>query len=316
MIVSAAILPHGTMVLDPTKRGLPEGAEALHNACVEAARAVAHSQPETVLVLTPHGIALSRSAGVVLGPAISGDCEWNGNWTDFKVSAIVSSMGLELVAHLQNDGLAAEGIQTFSRLSCPVRWGEAVPIHFMQSQLPHANYLIVSPPIRGKLSSQADVDARISLSKKASTAEPQNGFSWRPLNLLYMQFGASLFAFLHSRPERIAVVISGDLSHAHSTSCRDPLYLPDPNADLPVNDAVAQLFDAQIQEWIETRKRDLLFKDAASNVKDALVCGYDGFVWLQSGFDWLKEAKEVEFYGRVLANRHPTYYGMLVAVFE
>ncbi len=39
--------------------------------------------------------------------------------------------------------------------------------------------------------------------------------------------GSALSEFVDRLEERVAMVISGDLSHTYHTDCVDPLYLPD-----------------------------------------------------------------------------------------
>jgi len=43
-----------------------------------------------------------------------------------------------------------------------------------------------------------------------------------------LDIGKKLAAFVDGLTEKVLVVISGDLSHAHSTDVTDPLYLPAP----------------------------------------------------------------------------------------
>ena len=45
-IIGAYILPHGSMVLDLDKEGLPQEAIDLHNAMVEMAKEIEDLQPE------------------------------------------------------------------------------------------------------------------------------------------------------------------------------------------------------------------------------------------------------------------------------
>ena len=60
-IVGCAILPHGSMVLDPAREGLPEGVAEITNGCRAVGECVAAWEPELVVLLTPHGLSASKS---------------------------------------------------------------------------------------------------------------------------------------------------------------------------------------------------------------------------------------------------------------
>ncbi|ORY53051.1 hypothetical protein BCR33DRAFT_779410 [Rhizoclosmatium globosum] len=285
MIVSAAIIPHGTMVLDPNRANLPDGAAALNTACQAAARLVSESKPTTIVLITPHSLSLTHSTAVPLGPEAKGNAEWNGNWNEFEAHVAISPLSPNFVEFMRERGHPVEGLSAFSRMPCPLRWAECVPIHFLAKEpaLATVPFLIISP----------------SRGKSVSTN---------------LEFGASLFAFLEAQDERFSVVVSGDLSHGHATTVNDPLYLPDPRWNMPVCDTIAKEFDSTIAEWVTSGNRNLLIEKSAGIVKEAMSCGFDGFLWLQGGIDSLKE--KWTFRGQVLENLSPSYFGMMVATFS
>ncbi|KAI9342922.1 hypothetical protein BDR26DRAFT_858994 [Obelidium mucronatum] len=283
MIVSAAIFPHGTMILDSTKANLPEGAALLHEASEAAARQVAATSPTAIVLITPHSFSLSHSAAVLMGPEAKGNAEWNGHWQEFEATIKVSGYSAALVENMRCNGLSVEGLTAFSRLPCPLKWAEVVPLHFLLPQLPNVSYIIISPAKGKSIASNLDM-------------------------------GAVLFRFLHSfKHERFAVVVSGDLSHVHETSVTDPIYLPDPQGSIEPNDSVARTFDSLIADWVTGGDRSVLVKSAAGIRGKAKACGYDGLVWLQGGFEALQTVK---FKGNVIENLSPTYFGMMVALFK
>ena len=59
-LVGGAILPHGALILDPSRREmsatLSAAAAELHDACVKAADEIEALQPDIVLLYTPHGL--------------------------------------------------------------------------------------------------------------------------------------------------------------------------------------------------------------------------------------------------------------------
>jgi len=79
----------------------------------------------------------------------------------------------------------------------------------------------------------------------------------------------------------------------------------------------AEPFDRACGRWAATLERDFLIGEAASKVNKALSCGFTGLVMLE-GF--LARSAQHTYGGRqwapkLLANFHPTYYGMMVSTF-
>jgi len=99
---------------------------------------------------------------------------------------------------------------------------------------------------------------------------------------------------------RVAVVVSSDLAHTHLAS--------GPYGYSPT----AEPFDAACGRWAGTLNATALLVDAASLADRALSCGFTGMVMLHG----LLSALPVRFVPDLLANAHPTYYGMLVSTFE
>lgn len=77
----------------------------------------------------------------------------------------------------------------------------------------------------------------------------------------------------------------------------------------------AEPFDKACGRWAATLEKEALTVDAAKLVNKALSCGFTGLVMLEGLI-----ARSTEKYGQrwvstLLANYHPTYYGMMVATF-
>ena len=102
LTLGAAILPHGSLILDPTLEDLPPGAEELHTASKYVGDYVRDHEPDLIVMATPHGINLSESIGIYASRVATGSAEWNRNWSDFKVSANINDeFAIELYNHLQ-----------------------------------------------------------------------------------------------------------------------------------------------------------------------------------------------------------------------
>ena len=102
VLIGAAVLPHSSLILDPTLEDLPPGAEELHTACKYVGDYVRDHEPDVVVLASPHGINLSDSIGIYASRVAAGSAEWNRSWGDFKVSANINDeFATELFHHLQ-----------------------------------------------------------------------------------------------------------------------------------------------------------------------------------------------------------------------
>jgi hypothetical protein len=104
--------------------------------------------------------------------------------------------------------------------------------------------------------------------------------------------------------QRVLLLVSADLSHVHPAGVNP----------YPPNGAVAAAFDAAIGEWAAALDRDKLIVEAAALADDALSCGFTGMVLLEAA---LRASRGAPWAPRLLSGPSaPTYYGMVVAVFE
>ena len=102
VLIGAAILPHSSLILDPTLEDLPPGAEELHTAAKYVGDYVKDHEPDIIVMATPHGINLSETIGIYASRVATGSAEWNRSWAEFKVSANINDeFSIELYHHLQ-----------------------------------------------------------------------------------------------------------------------------------------------------------------------------------------------------------------------
>jgi len=71
-------------------------------------------------------------------------------------------------------------------------------------------------------------------------------------------------------------------------------------------------FDEALRQWVTTLSSAALLERARGLVPGALSCGYTGLVMLHGALEQLQKSGR-EWRGEVLAEFHPTYYGMMVA---
>ena len=285
-LVASVVLPHGDFALDPGL--LPENSTA-RNAAEEVASAASNAgkwlstvvKPDLVILSTPHGMELTNDFAFYLGSSASGYADLGQdlhNGTSHRITLDTISLAPnethDLLRHLR--GQAVSGILNYADSEdMALRWGEVIPLVLVHvPRHIHRRYIIVSHPLRRYDQSPSMVPELLSL-------------------------GKSIRDWADSRPERVALLISSDLSHTHQ-------------ADGPYGYSNASApFDAAIRKWATsplTNAKSLLV-DATSLQDRAKSCGFTGLVMLHGAL------VHDQFDTEVLVSRNATYYGMMVATF-
>jgi len=276
------------------KPNLPKGAIELGESSKKAAEQIVALQPDLLLLITPHGIGVKSAPTIYLNESAAGNAEWLGEWTEFQVKDIKldSNHSQELLNYLHIHGVDVDGLITFSQYgSTPLRWGEVVPLWFFK------DYGSSKPSLRHIILNVGGME-RTKLQEEGKRFE------------FFRRIGVHIRSYIDSLPEKVAVVISGDLAHTHKHNCTDPLY--NPAHPFPTEDAVATLFDERMEEWARTLREDKL-KEAYEIVMTAASCGIDP-CGICHGI--LTSHNKPEDINKTVLYRHaPTYYGMMVATF-
>ena len=282
----------------------------LFNATTNACKKIAELKPDIVILHTPHGMSLSKSVGVYMNNKAKGNALWNEKWNEFQVEIpLDNELALKLIQHFEEEGIDAQGVNAFARTDAPLRWGEVVPVWYLEQQFKklgqQPKYVILSQSMkRGDFSSEK------------------------------MAFGKSVARFLAIIDARVVFAVSGDLSHAHTHSYTDiPLYLPDPRWNMPKS-CKAVVFDRAIEGWAtscglnlidsqeplpsceEARIWDITLApawlDQAIELQsEALSCGIGGFIVLHGILSQCDRKIHSQVFGRFA----PTYYGMIAVAF-
>ncbi len=272
VIVGAFILPHGSMILDPKKKGLPKEAKDLHNAMIDAAKAIDKLKPNIIFMTSPHGISLSNDFGICLNKGARASAEWENDYKDYVVNIeIDQEISNELLEYLLEKETAVTGIAAYTpSADIYLRWSDAVPLWFLRNISSKPKYVLLSQPLRRHDQTEELIPETLCL-------------------------GNDLRIFFEKLEKRVVVIISADMGHTHNK-----------NGPYGFSEDAAP-FDELMEEWAETLDSKLLVKKAVPKLGNALCCGYIGFVMLQGILEKKKLTPEVTnrsaptYYGMMVA---------------
>lgn len=287
-ILASFVMPHGGIALDPnhfntTNATSKTEAWEVHKACVKVGQQLHDLQPDLVFLSTPHGVSDLTNFLLYLNPFGQGYASTDNCQCPPCCYNISANFDEELSRKLVNSlgiqknvsGLSAYGPPGQSSEPFPLRWGEVIPLYFIPD-LNRTKVVILSHPSRRYTD---DVSMIPEL----------------------LQLGSTLYELLETLSERVVVIISADLAHTHLAS--GPYGYS--NASGP--------FDQACGQWASTLNGEALLVTAASYVDRALSCGYTGLVMLHGLMN--AERLTAEWEPHLIANHHPSYYGMMVASF-
>lgn len=290
-IIAAAAVPHGDFALDPSLIGGVNGSTLIHNASIALGRQLSQLKPDLIFITTPHGVALTNDFAVYQssngsGFALIGGDLHNASYPGYEVPMqfpLAPDLAGDLVDQLRLAGSNVTGILPWADSEAfPIRWGEVVPLWFLQSYLndtQNAQVLIWSQPLRRYNHSVAMIPELLTV-------------------------GAALYSYLQALPHRVVVIASTDLAHTHLNPVQ-----PYPPC------TCAGPFDAACGEWAATLNGTKLTVGAAALAQDAMSCGYTGLVMLHGMLAQAPMNGDAPFKPELLAIAAPTYYGMMVASF-
>jgi aromatic ring-opening dioxygenase LigB subunit len=341
---------HRDFAFDPTL--FPDGSierQVSDDVAANARRAgtwlIEDARPDIVLLTTPHGIKLDYDYGIYLkdkecGYTTIGNDLGNitikGGTIPYNVSlcdvtlASMTTVGRHLLSHLKDDtNFPVSGIDSYNdNTPMSLNWGEIIPL------------LLLPPPETEKRSTKRK--SRSSFLRQSSGRTPSlpKPLIWTFPYRRYdhspemvpelLQIGAVIMRWAEDRPERIGMIVSGDLSHTHQGSG-------------PYGYSYASaLYDTAIGKWANStdpcdhdrnnnnnNAEAALLQQAKAFQPDAKSCGFTGYVlWHGMMCHYPdthlrrirptdeRQGRRQNFHGRVLVNKNVTYYGMIAATFE
>ena len=289
LVAGAALIPHGDFAYDPSLVDSSQGAheesrseaEALHRGAIANGGVLASLDVDLALVITPHGVTSERDAGFYTSESAAGFVDigldlHNSSFETYRDSVEVP-LDVELSRKVAKD-LRGKKV-TELRVWCetepfPLRWGEVIPLLLTrEGGFRPKTYIILSLPLRRGV--------------PVSSMVPE-----------MRRLGRAIRRSLDR--ERFAVIVSGDLAHAHL-------------ADGPYGaSATADPFEAAVGTWLRNiSNTDALLKDAKNLVDTALSCGFLGLVLLLGTLE--EDKSSFTNATPVVGPFHPTYYGMATA---
>ena len=285
-ISGLAVIPHGDFAYDPSIIDYANGSLWVHIGAKMAGKYIDSLNPELIVMLSPHNVALTNDFAIMqnsqgYGFAEIGQDLHNTSIEPYKIYNGVHfgmRMAQDLLESLQLQGLNVSGITSFADSEPQaIRWGEIIPLAFLsQTTLKNAKFILISHPSR-----------RYDESK---TMVPE-----------LLELGNSLFDHFDNIQEKVVFIGSSDLAHTHLAS-----------GPYGYSEA-AKPFDKACGKWAsnpETQASSLLI-DAANLVDDALSCGFPSLVCLHG----IIENDFGRWNPTLYANEHPTYYGMMVSTY-
>ncbi len=219
-LVFACIAPHGSEVIEELAGETPGRTATTRRAMEELGRRMADAGPETVVVITPHGVRVTGAVCVMTTERAHGmlESEQGRVEVDMAVDTELGHRIAEQAARAYNVPTATAIYGATSGDGCftPLDWGAVVPLWFLGSRW-------ATPP------------ATLSITPSRALT----------LSQLY-DFGTALVEAAVETGRRVALVASADWGHAHA-------------ADGPYGfDQASAEFDAMVQEIIKARALDRL----------------------------------------------------------
>ncbi|MBU6423107.1 MAG: extradiol ring-cleavage dioxygenase [Chloroflexi bacterium] len=279
----AAIAPHGGLALE--ELAAPEDRDvalATRLGFEELGRRFDAAAPESVIVLTPHGIHVEGALAVVTSGKLVGELKEGGaRQMRFDPNAGTRSVSLtvptdrDLVRRcldgLNTAALRAVGISyggnDAASASFPMDWAVLIPLWFMGGRRETPVPAVSISPAR-----DLPFDAHV-------------------------RAGEALRDAIEAYPRRVALIASCDHGHAH-----------DPNGPYGYHPAARQ-FDSRVVDIVRKNELEKLLSFEAAFVSDAKADSFWQMLMLHGAL------RRDAWRGELLSYEAPTYFGMLCAAY-
>jgi aromatic ring-opening dioxygenase LigB subunit len=275
-LIFACIAPHGSMIIPLLGEKGAEKALATRAAMEELGRRVAAAQPETLVVITPHGHRVDGCFSLLNNRRVQGrpgpEPESKGHSftltfeVDKELNAAIVEEARALDVPTVRLGYAVPDETQFWQ---PLDWGALVPLWFLGAPLDPQPRVVIACPDRGNM-------------------------PWE----LFPTFGRAVRLAAESIKRRIAFVASADMGHAH-------------DAQGPYGyDTASQEYDAAVVEAVKAQDLARLLTFDLDWLKRASTDSYGQILNLHGAIEG------TGFQGELLSYEVPTYFGMMCVAYE
>jgi aromatic ring-opening dioxygenase LigB subunit len=275
-LVFACIAPHGSIIIPLLNEEGGQKALVTRAAMEELGRRMAAAQPETIVLITPHGhrvdgaFSLLNNERVRGELASEGDASGGGFTLVFEVDKELNAAIVEAAQTLQvpvtRIGYAVPDDPTFWQ---PLDWGASVPLWFMGAMLHPRPKVVIACADRGHM-------------------------PWE----LFAPFGRAIRQASESIGRNIALIASADLGHAH-------------DAKGPYGyDVASQQFDTVLVDAVKAQDLARLLEFDLDWLKRASTDSYGQILNLYGAIEG------TDFRGELLSYEVPTYFGMMCVAYE
>jgi aromatic ring-opening dioxygenase LigB subunit len=275
-LVFACIAPHGSMIVPLLGEKDANKALATRSAMEELGRCVAAVNPETLVIITPHGHRIDNCFSLLNNKRVQGtlgpEPESNGNsfTLTFDVDRELNNAILEEAQVLDVPvSRVYYAVDDDTNFYMPLDWGALVPLWFLGVPINPLPKVVIACPDRNKL-------------------------SWG----LSAPFGLSIRKAAEKLNRRIVLVASADLGHAH-------------DAQGPYGyDIASQQFDTALLDAVKAQDLARLLEFDLDWLKRASTDSYGQILNLYGAI------RGTNFRGEVLSYEVPTYFGMMCVAYE
>lgn len=273
-LVFGCIAPHGDII--PGSPGA-EQSVATTAAMSAMGQQLAALQPDTVVVITPHGMRVDGAMAVSLSERAAGGLEESlfvgGEAAHVHLAlAVDQQLARAILADASAASVPAVGLHygaTSGPHDCyPLDWGAVVPLWFLGARFAPQPRVVIAVPSRAL-----------------------------PLDAL-QRFGLAVASAAAAAESRVALVASSDLAHAHAES-----------GPYGFHPAAAQ-FDESVVAAVKAGDLARLAQTDAALIRDACPDGLWQILVLAGAL------QHTPLRGAFLSYEQPTYYGMLTAVYS
>ena len=275
-LVFACIAPHGSMIVPVLNEEDAEKALATRAAMEELGRRMAAAQPETIVLVTPHGHRVDNAFSLLNNVRVVGELGFepggSGNGfsitfeVDKELNAAIVSTAHSLEVPVRRIGYAVIDDPEFYQ---PLDWGASVPLWFLGSMMRPRPRVVIACPDRGYM-------------------------PWE----IYPHFGKAIRLAAESLNRRIAFVASADMGHAH-----------DKHGPYGFDPASAE-FDAATIEAIRAQDPGRLLTFDQSWLKRASTDAYGQILNMHGAIEG------TSFRSELLSYEVPTYFGMMCVAYQ